>query len=435
MVRFLCVLVLFLFSFSACGRSAPVKSESGNNTVPVSNNMPDEKVFIGEGSAPEFSDARNNAYYDIMKKAAIFVLGEQKFNDNKSQLDGLLSYPADRKYIFGETEKAPAEKQKKWLSNSRDANGNLALKLQATINIKKLKGDLEALSLKESAPASTPGLAGTPADLSQPAAPQSTAVTNQVDLSGVDVSALSFLVYYNLNDPAIKNDGDQAAYSKWAVDNLNRELSALSVQTFDLDTVEKLVSERNLLHEASTGSLGVGLLLAQKVYAELYAEVTPAVTYEGNKANVIVNVKVFVRTTGALIASIEKGGQQYESVSLAASIKASMREAVRKIKDELVVSLRKYVNSGRFYFARLTGVSSYRDASKFASAAGKIEGVVNMTLKSGSKEEKVYDYSLQFKGNPTDAVDRLFEALSGVTGFEKLDLKQIRGNELTFTLE
>lgn len=388
------------------------------------NTLPDDKEFVGDGTASEFAQAVANAYADIVKKGIIFIIGDQKFNQNEIELSKtFLTYISARKYILGETDKTAPEKEKKWLSNVRDENKNLVLKLQAYVNIKKLKSDLDAMSLKEAAAPS----AATPAPENQPAVGE--------DLSGVDLTALTFLVYYNPKDPALKNDSDQETYSRWAVDNINREISALNIQTYDLDTVEKLANERGLLQEADSGSVGIGLLLAQKVFAELYAEVTPAVSYQGTKGHAILSVKVFVRTTGSLIATIEKGGQEYESSSLQASIKMSMREASKKIRDELTVSLKKYVNNGRFYFVRLTGVQSFSDASQFTTALGNIDGVVNITLKSGSKEDMVYDFNLQYKGKPMDAVNRIFDALSGKPGFEKLDLKEIRGNELTFTLQ
>lgn len=424
-------LCLFVFTASSCnGSSSGLASQS--RPVAVSS-IPDDKDFVGEGISPEFPDARNAAYAEVVKKAIIFLIGQNGFDKNREALErNFLTYATSRRYILGEVDKAPAGKERKWLSNSRDANGNLSLRLQAWINLKKLKTDLDALSIAGSPAAAQPTAAAATSPMATPAPAASAAPAE--DLSGVDISSLTFLVYFNPKDPAMARDSDQVTYAKWAVDSLNREMAAMSVQTFDLETVEKLASERSLLQEASSGSVGVGLLLAQKVYAELYAEVTPSVSYEGNKAHVILNVKVFVRTTGALIATLEKGGQQYESPTLAASIKASMRDAVKKINTELSTSLKKYVKNGRFYFVRLSGVQNYREASKFTSTVSKMEGVVSITLKSGSREDGVYDYNVQYKGNPTDMVDKLFEILADAPGYQNFDMKEIRGNELTFTL-
>lgn len=434
---------LFLLTAQACGRDLPVRSDNAqpqSQTLAV-NTMPDDKDFIGEGSASEFADAKVAVYSDLIKKAAIFILGQQKYDQNQDSISkNFYNFPTARKYVLGETEKTTPDKEKKWMSNVRDASGNLNLRMKAFINIKKLKADLDALSMKE-APAATPAVVTpvtTATASTQTAAVDSSTTTSAApadDLSNVDISSLTFLVFYNQKDPAFKNDADQANYSKWAVDYINKELANINVQTFDLDTVEKLASERSLLQEASAGSVGVGLLLAQKVFAELYAEITPSVTYEGNKAHVILNLKAYVRTTGALIATIEKGGQQYESASLAASIKMSMREAAKKMKDELTTSLKKYVKNGRFYFVRLTGVQSFKDASKFSSKTGKLDGVVSVTLKSGSKQDQVYDYNVQYKGNPTDLATGIIDGLSDTPGMEKIDLKEIRGNELTLTLD
>jgi len=64
-----------------------------------------------------------------------------------------------------------------------------------------------------------------------------------------------------------------------------------------------------------------------------------------------------------------------------------------------------------------------------------MDGAVDLTLRSGSKEDMIYDFNLRYKGTPTDAVDNIFNSLSDKEGFEKLDLKEIRGNELTFSIE
>lgn len=424
-LRFVLSFILLLTMVS-CG-SAQTKSETKPSPVSKSA-LPDDKDFIGEGSGADFSEARNNAYSDVMRLAVLSILGDGGYQKNSAEIEkSYLGYINARKYILGEMEKTVPEKQKKWVMNTRDGNGKLLLKLQAFVNLKKLSEDLSASGI-------TP--APSAASLTQnPAVTAAKNPDNQTDLSGGDISSLTFLVYYNVNDPAIRNDPDQVTYSKWAVDLLNSGLAAQNIQTFDVDAMDKLASERNLLQESSAGNVGVGSLLAQKVYAELYAEISPAVNYQGNKANVILNVKVFVRTTGALIASLEKGGQQYESASLAASIKMSMREAAAKINQDLTASLKKYVSNGRFYFVRLSGVNSYRDASRFTTTVSKIDGVINATLKSGSKEDRVYDYSIQYRGNPNELVDRLFETMPDKPGFEKFDLKEIRGNELIFTLE
>lgn len=439
MLKRLCFLLLFnLLVLAGCGGRSPVRADtySPNSTASQEQTL-DDREFIGEGSAADFPEARNNTYNDLIKKALISVIGDPAYNKNKTSIEeSLLNYPTARKFIFGEGEKAQPGKNKKWIANSRDSNGMLKLRLQAFVSLKKLKDYADAQGwMPDSAPITMQNPVQPDNFQNLQSGSSSSSASGQPDLSGVDVSALTFLVFYNPNDPSIKNDPEQASYAKWAVDNLNRELSALNVQTFDLEAMDKLASERNLLQESSSGTLGVGLLLAQKVYAELYAEVSPTVSYEGTKAHAIVNIKVYVRTTGALIASIEKGGQQYESVSATASIKMSMKEAVKKAMVDLTQSLKKYVNNGRFFFVRLSGVQSYKDASKFSGTVSKLDGVVSMTLKSGSKQDMVYDYNLQYKGNPTDAVDSLFAAMQDKQGYEKFDLKEIRGNELIFTLE
>jgi len=366
-----------------------------------------------------------------MKNAIILLIGEEKVKNNLNNIEvKFLSYMNARKYVLGELQPTSPDKEKKWVENYRDSDGNLVLKLKAWVDLKKLKEDLKTELPTETSPSES-----AETQKSDTSSKENVKSSSDESLKNVDLSSLTFLVYYNPANPIFKNNPEEENYAKWAVDWINRGLSSLGVKTFDLETLEKLVKERNLLQEANTGNIGVGLLLAQKVYAELYAEVSPVVTYDDKKVNVIINVKVFVRTTGALISTMDKGSGNivYEG-SPTPYIKGGMKKSSEKIIEELEITLKKYINSGRFYNITLTGVSSYRDASKFTTLASKIEGMININLKSGSKEDMVYIYDVQFKGTPSELVDKLFEVLEGKSGFEKFDLNNIRGNEITFSL-
>jgi len=386
-----------------------------------------EKDFVGEGKAKEFTEARKLAHIDVIRNALIYLISFKEYDNYKESLEkDFLIYENIRRYILGETEKVSEEKKKKWIANFRDSEGNLVLKLRAYVKLRELKNDFENWKKKFSSSSKSEVVTSSSSVASS---------LKEEDYSSVDISSITMLVFYNPKSPVILQNPEEETYAKWAVDNLNKEMASVGIQTFDLETMEKLSGEREILQQAETGNIGIGLLLAQKVFAELYAEVSPSVYYEGTKAHVILNVKVFVRTTGNLIGSIEKGGQMYDSPTVHASIKASMREASKKVKDELVNSIKKYVAKGRAYFVRLTGVENYKQASSFVQQVKKIDGVVSIKLKSGSKEDKTYDYDLQYKGSPSDFVDVALETLTQKPGFESLDLKQIRGNEIIFSLE
>ena len=391
-----------------------------------SQKMDNEKDFVGEAKAKEFSEARKMALIDVVRRGLIYLAGENEYKSLKENIEKeFLSYENVRKYIVGETENVPENKKKKWISNYRDSEGNLILKLQAFVKLEVLKGDYDNWKMKFLNQASSE-LTGKVESVSS---------SDSEDFSNVDISSITMLVFYNPKSPAILKNPEEEIYAKWAVEDINKEYATLGLQTFDLETMEKLSQEREILHQSEAGNVGIGLLLAERVFAELYTEVTPAVTYQGTKAHVILNVKVFVRTTGSLIANIEKGGQEYDSPSVNASIKASMKEATKKVKEELVLALKKYVGKGRFYFVRIMGINSYKQASTFVKQLEKIDGVVSVKLKSGSKSDRVYDYNVQYKGNPTELIDILLDTMPQKADFESFDLSEVRGNELIFTIE
>ncbi|MGC8764428.1 MAG: hypothetical protein ACP5QT_00865 [Brevinematia bacterium] len=389
-----------------------------------------EKDFTGEAKAKEFSEARKLAYVDVVRKALLYIAGENEYKNLKENIEKeFLVYENIRRYIVGETESVSENKKKKWVSNYRDAEGNLVLKLQAFVKTGELKRDYDSWKEKYLTQTSSEILT------KKSSKSENIVSSESEDFSNVDISSITMLVFYNPRSPVILKNPEEEIYARWAVEDLNKECADMGLQIFDLETMEKLSKEREILQQSEAGNIGIGLLLAERVFAELYTEVTPAVNYQGTKAHVILNVKVFVRTTGALIANIEKGGQEYDSPSVTASIKASMREATKKVRDELAQALKKYVGRGRFYFVRITGIDSYKQANSFVKQLEKIDGVVSVKLKSGSKSDRVYDYNVQYKGNPTELIDILLDTMSQKAGFESFDLSQVRGNELIFTLE
>ncbi len=427
--------LLVLASLVSCTDSGlqPMVSPSGNS-------MPDDMQFTGTGIGDDFSTARQNAFAEVVKKGIIYVIGDSGYNAKKSQIDGaFLPYTKARYYVLGEVKKNTA-KQKKWLSTGRTASGQMELKLQAYIDLKKLKEDLDGIGASTTTKkpntvnntTTTVNTVNTTSTVTTTTTPD----TSDEDLSDVDLSALTFLVIYNLSDPVYKNDKNQAEYARWGISYINKELGKVNITTFDADTMEKLAEERNLLQEEANGSIGIGQLLANAIHAELYAEVTPSVSYKGIKVeNAIMDVKIYVRTTGKLIDTYQVGGGEMYANDLTSNIKGSLKVASQKIMKKLIPTLKKYVKDGRVYFVRLNGVNSYKDASKFTSSVKTVDGVKNVSLKSGSKADGVYDFYVEFTGNPTDLMDRLFEFLPDQPGFENFDLQEVRGNELIFTLQ
>lgn len=452
-VIFLAMASVVLIAGSCAGGDSGMAVRADSGVMLAQATTPDDQQLTVEGSGKEFQDARINAYVALIQKAIVSLIGDSGYQAKKSAIEkSFFSYTVARKYVLGDVDPAPG-KEKKWVSQTRDESGNLVLRLQAYVNTKKLKADLDSLGYGAAAAASTSGsgnlnsggtvttstytsdnTGGKTSDTLTTTTTTENKTSPAVDLASVDLSGLSFVVFYNPKN--FKSDEDEQ-YAKWGVDALNKQLANIGVTTFDLETMEKLAEEKKLEQEASSGSVSVGQLIANNLYAELYAEVVPSVTYVGDKAQVFMKAKVFNRTTGALIATVERGGNRggTQSANLSASIRMEMRISASNSVAEIAANLKKYVSGGRFFNVSLAGVQSYRDASKFSSTVTKMEGVKNVTLKSGSKEDGVYSYTVQYNGNPTQLVDKLFEYLADKPGYEKFDMKQVRGNDLTFTLE
>jgi hypothetical protein len=406
----------------SCGGSGVVQPQNYGGGQPA---IEDGLVFQSTGVAPEYMDAKNMAYVEIVKKAVAYL----GYDVNNSGIQsGFLTWQKASKYIDG--------KWKKWLSSSRNEKGDMVLVFEAPIFLKQLNKDIVAAGVgqKTVTPAKDPVTPVNPNANNDTGDKKDPGAVTAQDFNDVDISSLTFLVFYNEKQFA-GMDPETLTFAQWGVTMINKELANANIQVFDVEAMEQLKEERNLLQEATAGSLDVGMLLANEVFSELYAQITPDVSYQGKKAHVMLTVKVFVRTTGKLIATIEKGGLEYELNNKTVSIKASLKDAVQKVMKELVPALKKYVGGGRFYFVSIQGLTSAKDAISFSSAVKKVSGVMNITMKSGSKSAGTFDFYVQFKGNPTDLLEALFADLGSQPGFEDFDLLEIRGNELTFTVK
>ncbi len=313
----------------------------------------------------------------------------------------------------------------------------MILTLQAIVDLEKLETDLNNLGISGSAAtaATTSSTSSSSSSSTSSASSSLTTSSSYTDatIEDADLTSLSFLVFVD-NDFKANGDRDEE-YAEWAVSTLNSDLTALGLETYDPGAQELLVEERNLMQEATAGSLGVGLLLAEAVAAELYAEVLPEFNYSGQYAHVMLTVKVYSRTTGSLLLETTKGGDDMVGVNQAGAVKLSMQGAVDKVMDELRPALASYVNDGRAYFIRLQNVSSYRDASSFSSSIGNVDEVINVSLKNYSSDDMVADYTVKYSGNPLDLLDSVMLYLMDKPGFEYFDLVSVRGNELIFTMD
>lgn len=419
-------LVSILIGMVACGETKSDTTASAPAEIT-------EKVFTATGDAgASFPVAKDNAYAALMEVAIRDLIGDSTFSANETTIsDSFLGYQLGYKYVDDPS----------WENRTTDADGNMILTLEATVDLESLGEKLGKLGISTSGSSTSTTTASTSTSTSTSTATSSTSSTSSsstttettYSMADVDVTALSVLVYYDPEGDWMENSRN-ADYADMAVSTLNSSLAALGLETKDQDVQDLLTEERTLLQESTAGSVGVGLLLADEVGAELYAEVEPSLTFSGSSAHAMLTVKVYVRTTGTLILETMKGGPEMTSSSRDASVKASMKEAVEKIMEELEPAIAEYITEGRDFFIRLQNVESYRDASSFSTAVTGVEDVVSINLDSYSGDDMVADYNIKYKGNPLDLLDTIMLFLMDKSGFEYFDLESVRGNELIFTM-
>jgi hypothetical protein len=416
-----------LFIMGACqgggSTATPVR------TTPSVSGLPAEQFFSATGVGATFQDARQDAYKKLLTEAAKVILGNQ-FEANRPTLEqNYLSYVRGRQFIMGEQSSVEPDKQRKLSTLGQDGQGNTQIRLEAWVYMHNFRDAIERLGISAS-PATTTTTTTTTSPTTTTPVTTTTSSASE-DLSGVDLSGMEMLVFYK--SQGLSSMDEQ--YSKVAVTALNRELSQqLGISIKDLETMERLASERALLQEEAEGTVGMGLLLANQVAAELYAEVWTTIGYSGTSGQAVLNVKIYARTTGDVIADLNIGGRQMDGRSRDASLRASIFDATDKIIKQITPALKRYADGGRVYFVRLTGVQNYADASRFSRAMNGIKGTVDVNLRSHSRNDMTSDYSVRFKGNPMALLDGVFDTLPSQPGFENLDLQNMRGNEIIFRL-
>lgn len=417
------MVVTMLTGLIACGETKSETTASGDTLL-------SEKVYTATGDAgASFPDAKDYAYAALMEVAIRDVVGDSVYSANETTIaNNFLGYQLSYKYVDDPS----------WDNRTTDADGNMILTLSATVLLDDLRAKLKTLGISTTgstaSSTSTSTASTTTATTSTSSTTSTTSTTTTTtDLSELDITALSVLVYYDPEADWMDNSRN-AEYADMAVSTLNSAIAALGLETKDSEVQELLKEELTLIQESTMGSVGVGLLLADEVGAELYAEVEPSLSFSGSAAHAMLTVKVYNRTTGTLLLETTKGGPEMTSSSRDASVKASMKSAVEKIMEELEPALADYITGGRNFFIRLQNVESYRDASSFSTAVTGVEGVVSIKLDSYSSDDMVADYNIKYKGNPLDLLDSIMLFLMDKSGFEYFDLESVRGNELIFTM-
>lgn len=430
---------------SACGDNS---GSVQNNTVPSAAALGPKQFTATGAPGADFPDAKDKVYAAMLEMAIRDLVGDGVFQANSSTIGThFLSYVKGYKYV----------KDASYVNRATDASGHMILTMKATVDMVALRDALRDLgvtagtttTVRQNNTASTGGnmsfnnttvvtsssTGGQTSYATQTSAGNASSGTADTDLTGVDLTSLSFLVYYDANNSAIR-DAEDRSYAATAVSMINSKLTGLGIETFDPAAMDQIVQERRLLQQSTTGSVGVGMLVAEQVQAELYAEVIPTMNYNNQRGTwqTMLNVKVYVRTTGALLLNTDVGGREYERMTKDTAIKASMRDAVDKIVSSLSAALKRYVVDGRSYFIRLQGISSYRDASSFSTTIKTVPGVLNVTLKNYSNQDMTGDYVVRYQGNPLDLLDKVMTYLGDKPGFENLDVQNVRGNEIIFSM-
>jgi len=250
------------------------------------------------------------------------------------------------------------------------------------------------------------------------------------------VDKMTYLVYFN-------EDSVQDAFTaKMAVGGANEYLVSNTMETIDLDQVQKLKKDQEKVYQEQSGkNMTLIQWIAQKLNADVYIEIDAKSTGETSgsgsssryygQANV--SVKAYEASTGRLLGTQNWNSPKTTSLTSQDdaklnAVQASVYKSMPVVIDQAKAYMTKAFQNGIKYELVLQKTSDTRlvnDLRKKLQARVK-----DLKTVSQSAEETRYDVWLI--GSMDDLVDAVMAAKDTVPGLEGLDLVMMRSKSATF---
>ena len=421
---------------SSCATAAPAASAPGAAASAAAVEGPAGNVYEGTGQDGSMLKAMNLAKMDAVRKAVIDMIGVGNERANQDKLQEVL-YRTNNPNAFINTDTYETLRKDK-VGNDFLIECRVAVKLSAVESVLKANGIWgegvtaevkSAEAAKESEEAAKAGVDEI----------EKLTEAGEIDLTPEEqriiaryVNNMTFMVYFD------EEAAEDAFYIKAAIGIANEFLTSNSLETIDLDQMEKLKKDRQRVYEEETGeSISMVQWIAQKLNADVYIEIDGITSGESSggkfygQANI--TVKGFESSTGRLLGSQPWNSPKTFSTSSEESarinaLQTSVYKAMPIVINQAKAYMAKTLRNGIKYEVIIQNTPDSRTLSNFRrKLKRKVRDIE--TVSQSAEETKYYIYLI---GSIEDLVDAIYDVADTIPGLEALDQVLLRGKSVTF---
>jgi hypothetical protein len=418
----------------ACA-GAPSARGAGANATPA------KKTYATSGRSIRMIEAMNQCTIAALKLAVADLIGPElaeKYNPELNQV--LYNTQNPNAYIYtDESETTRKDKSGEEYIYERKVVVNMVA-VQNTLKANNIGagtgGGAAETAAKDNGSGSGTSKASTTttatAETPKPAGPSA----KDQEIIQRYVDKMTYLVYFN--EASVQD----AFAAKMAVGVANEYLVSNTMETIDLDQVQKLKKDQEKVYQEQSGQdMTLIQWLAQKLNADVYIEIDAKSTGEtsgtGGSARYYgqanVSVKAYEASTGRLLGTQNWNSPKTTSLTSQDdaklnAVQASVYKSMPVVIDQAKAYMAKAFLNGIKYELILQKTS---DTKLVNDLRKKLQTrVKDIKTVSQSAEETKYDVWLI--GSMDDLVDAVMSAKDTVSGLEGLELVMMRSKSATF---
>jgi hypothetical protein len=396
---------------------------------------PTQKEYAGAGQDASLLAAMNKAKMDAVRKAIIDIIGVANEQANRDALDAAI-YGASNPNAFIVVDSFKTTR-KDTVGGDYLVEGTVLVRLDALTAVLKARGILggegvTVVNRAETAAAESAGqTAAGQVDALAGGAGATPSPAEQKIISDY-VEHMTYMVYF------AEGSKMDPFYAKAAVGIANEFLASNTMETIDLDQIEKLKADQQKVYESETGnSISIVQWMAQKLNADVYIEIDGVIASETSGTKYYgqsnITLKAFEASTGRLLGSVPFNSPKTLSTSgIQAAVVNALQTSVYKAMPAVISQAKAYMAkalvSGIKYELIIQNTPDSRLINTFRTRLK--ERVKDVRIVSQSAEETKLNVFLI--GSIEDLVDAVYTVSEKIPGLDGMNQVLLRGKSVTF---
>ena len=426
-----------------CAALLVLGAASCTSTGPAPAAPQTEKQYAGAGEDPSLLGAMSKAKFDAVRKAVIEMIGAAAEKANAQALKAAI-YGTSNPNVFVVSDS--------FQTTRKDKSGdNYIVEATVLVRLDAVRQTLEARGLLGGGlvPADEPGLKREPgatigeawatpetgADAGEAAGADDESVAATEDEQKVIKDYVEHMTYMVYVPEKTTLD---AFFTKSAIGIANEYLASASMETIDLDQIEKLKADRQKLYEEETGeSISITQWIAQKLNADVYIEIDGTVSLETaggkNYGQANTTLKAFEASTGRLLGSVPFNSPKTISTS------SAQAAGVSALETSVYKAMPIAISQAKAYMAKalVSGIKFELVVQQTPDA--RVMNTFRQRLKTQVKDVRVVSqteaetrYDVFLVGSVEDLADLVYNVAEKVPGLEGMRQVLLRGKSVTF---